>query len=442
MHWGLIAVFVAALLLRFHYDTVAVFDFPLRGDAQQYFRIAYNVVEHGTFSTASPAAPVALPDSYRAPGYPAFIAFFLWCFGDIGAAYDAVLAAQCALGALVAAMSTWLASRIMPLRYALIAGALVALWPHLISMGAVALTETLFGFLLMASACLLIKAVERPRVSAMIAAGGMFAAAALVNQIAIGLVIVCCAGLAFLFKPKLWVLLFALAALGPPGLWAIRDSGITPPPGRSATTRLMENVLIGMEPDFAPRYMPTGSAPTAVAARGRIEAELKVFERDKLTALVHIGQRVASHPFDYLLWYAAKPAQFWSWSIVQGAGEIAVFPLTLDPFAVERPLQALASICHTLNGILMFASFGGLILALGLAGFARGRSVPAGAEAGACWIVVLAFLYAMTVHSILTPDVRYAVPFRPFEFVLATFFLASVARWLASVASKQGWSFR
>lgn len=49
-------------------------------DAAEYYRIAQNLAEHGAFSQAN--GPPYLPDTWRTPGYPLFLALLMICIGD------------------------------------------------------------------------------------------------------------------------------------------------------------------------------------------------------------------------------------------------------------------------------------------------------------------------------------------------------------------------
>lgn len=421
--WGGIAIAVAALVLRLHYIDVAQDENPVRADAGQYFRLAFNIVNHATFSTALPGATIVDPDSYRAPGYPLLIAVFLWLFGDFQRTYYSVLAAQCVLGASTVGLSILLAMRMMPRGYAYACGVLVGVWPHLITLGGYMLTETLFGFLLVLGAYFLARALDSRATREIAAAAVTFAAAALVNQIAAGLSAVLIAFLC-LARMRRHALLFAILALGPPALWAVRDSQVHPPTRLSAAGRLMENVVIGMEPDWVPRYGDNGDNPSAVEARARIENELDTFATDPQRAFADIGKRLALSPGHYFVWYLTKPAQFWTWSIVQGSGDIYQYPMLVAPFNSEFPLRLIASICRGLNPIVMWAALGGVLLVL----MPRRLGVPAPATCAGPIVVVVA-IYATVLHSILTPDARYAAPFRPFEFMLALLSVCALATW-------------
>src|SRR5215472_18356907 len=67
-------IVLLAMSLRALYVEMAQVEFPIRGDINQYVLYGWNLAHRGTFSTALPAAPTAVPDSYRGPGYPALLA--------------------------------------------------------------------------------------------------------------------------------------------------------------------------------------------------------------------------------------------------------------------------------------------------------------------------------------------------------------------------------
>jgi hypothetical protein len=277
----------------------------------------------------------------------------------------------------------------------------------------------MFGFVMIVAAWLLIDALIVARPARFALAGIAFACAALVNQIVVG----------FSLLAALWLLvsryrrgavLFAALALLPPILWGIRDSHTHPPPHMSASSRLMENVLIGMEPGFIPRYKNPGD-PEATAAQERINAGRDTFAADPLRELGDIHDRVLAEPGRYLLWYLSKPAQFWTWSIVQGLGDVYVYPMLVAPFDSNGFLRVVASLCHGLNAVILVLSPVGMIVLLRM----RRHADPATRYSGV--VLALVFLYATAIHTLLAPDARYATPFRPFQFVLAVGAVAAAA---------------
>jgi 4-amino-4-deoxy-L-arabinose transferase-like glycosyltransferase len=407
-------IVVAALALRLYYVSVAEVDTPLRADAGQYFRIAVNISQSFTVSTAVPNPAGVAPDSYRAPGYPTLIAGLYMLFNDLQQTYWAVLILQCLLGAGTVALTLGLTLRIMPKAWAYASAVLVAIWPHLIALGGYILTETMFGFCVAISAYCTVLFLEKKTLGAGIAAGASLAAAALVNQIflafSVPLAVWC-----LLSRRSTAALMFACVALAPSTLWALRDMHIQTTAGHSASGRLMENVLVGMEPDYIPRYKIRPDQPEAIAAWERITDGLQAYASSPRAELADITSRLTSEPGKFLLWYASKPSKLWTWSIVQGYGDVYVYPMVVAPFDEQVLLRVIASLCHGLNGVMMWAALGGVIV------FAFKRRRSDGLSYCAGTIVLALFLFITVVHTLLTPDARYAVPFRPFEIILAVF---------------------
>jgi hypothetical protein len=417
--WAGMAIVALGLFLRLYYVSIAEVDQPLRADAAQYFQIALNVRNFSTFSTSVPTAEGVPADSYRAPGYPALIALLGSIFGSNENTYWSILVLQCLLGAATVALTLLLALRIMPVPWAYAAAVLTAIWPHLITLGGYVLTETVFGFLVILSAYTLVLMLERRGWLAPVVAGVAFAAAALVNQIILGLSIPLAIWLC-LARRSWRIALFTLLALGPPALWSVRDAHIETTSRMSSAGRLIENVLTGMEPDFIPHYKDDAREPAAVAARRRIADGQQVYVKDRSAALAGVWQRLKSEPGRLFWWYLEKPVYFWTWSVFQGYGDVYVYPMLFAPFDRNPVLRAIASLCHGLNTVIMMAAFAGAFVWLR-------RKRETGQFRVTAAIVALVFLYATVIHTILNPDARYAVPFRPFEFVLAMLAASALA---------------
>jgi hypothetical protein len=313
----------------------------------------------------------------------------------------------------VVALTIKLTLRMLPRQYAYAAGMLCAVWPHLITLGGYALTETTFGYLVCLSAFMFVEAKANPTSSRNAIAGLSLAAAALVNPVILGFSVLLVVWLCVIRRSRT-TLFFALLALGPPALWAMRDAHLQPVPRLSSSGRLIENVLIGAEPNFVPGYSVGGNTAAAVTARQWIEHERDVFAASPRDAFLDVWDRISSRPGFYLLWYLSKPAQFWTWSIVQGKGDIYEYPMLVAPFDSVLPLRVIAAVCHGINTPLMLLSFAGVIL------FLLMRRRFDDTQRTAAGMVTAVFVYATAIHTILTPDARYATPFRPFEIILAT----------------------
>src|SRR5690606_4295067 len=95
----LVALALVAWLLRAWFVVAAEVEAPIRGDIRDYVHYAWNLIHHGVFSKLAPAAVTPMPDAYRGPGYPAFLALGLWLLPQDDRWYDVLLHAQAVLGA-------------------------------------------------------------------------------------------------------------------------------------------------------------------------------------------------------------------------------------------------------------------------------------------------------------------------------------------------------
>src|ERR1700754_358628 len=221
----LAAIILAAFAVRYFYVRIAVVDDPLRGDAWQYFCYAWNVLKHGTFSLARPMATSVLPDSFRDPGFPVFVAALMAIRGSGRELYDALLLSQCLLATATVGLYVSLAGRWMGFSAACSVGILLGLWPHLISFAGYVLSETLLGFLLALALWLLDTSLRREFLGAAVAAGLAFAAAALNNAVVLPMAPLLATIMVWRDTSRrlMWIV-FLLACVVPPAIWLTRNA--------------------------------------------------------------------------------------------------------------------------------------------------------------------------------------------------------------------------
>ncbi|MEQ1917743.1 MAG: hypothetical protein ABL955_00975 [Elusimicrobiota bacterium] len=148
-----LALFSVAFLVRlWHWMKVPV-AFPLVGDAAEYAAFAQSLVETGRY--LGPHGEAAT----RMPGYPLFLAGVRLLTGG---SFDAMLAVQCALGALTCVLLVDLARRFVPEGWAWICGLTAAFYADLIVSASAPLSECLYSFFLVLSVWALYRPEWKP----------------------------------------------------------------------------------------------------------------------------------------------------------------------------------------------------------------------------------------------------------------------------------------
>lgn len=146
------AVFALALVLRLITLMFVLPKLRSNADPDSYRTLAQNLAAgKGLVSTAADGRE--LPNVWRTPGYPLFLAGLIRMFGD---RLGLFLAVQCVLGALTCALTLVLASRWLRHGAALVAGLLVAIDPNSVLRCSDIRTETLFTLLIVGGACVIV----------------------------------------------------------------------------------------------------------------------------------------------------------------------------------------------------------------------------------------------------------------------------------------------
>lgn len=416
----LLLVTLCAIAIRWYYLSHAMVYQPIRGDAIQYHAYAWNLVHHGIFSKAAPGSASVISDSFRDPGYPLLLAFWMKLFGDGAAWYMAVLLSQGLLGALTVPLLMSAARGWLSDRWLIGAGVIMALWPHSVTITSFLLSETLFGFLCALALCLLSGALRRPGHAWLAAAGLGFAAATLTNAILLP------------FAPLLGLLLLAYRRLSPrmaaslviaslvlPLAWNLRNAQL--PAGQSSSGRALINLVQGSWPEFESSYARAiMGEPRAREVMAAVQQEVDVTLAQPSKGLSIMAHRMAAAPLHYLVWYLSKPALLWDWSIRIGQGDIYVYPTVNSPFNQVAWMRALESICYGLNPLLMLLAFLGCVI-----GFRRKAT-------GAGVAIAALFAYVTVVYGVFQSEPRYSIPFRGAEILLAVSAVATVAAWYSA----------
>ncbi|WP_036140399.1 ArnT family glycosyltransferase [Luteibacter sp. 9135] len=414
-----VLVAAAAIAVRLYYVHTAVVDHPLRGDTIQYFAYALNLVDHHVFSLAPPGGS-PLPDGFRDPGYPAFLALLVAMFGRGQVFYIATLEVQAVLSGLTVAIYALLARQWLGPRTAIAVGIGLVFWPHTITLAGYLLSETLMGFLFATGLWLTNFAAQRNHWTLFAAAGACLGMAALTNATF--------APIPFIFgviafwknapARRLWVV-FLMASLLPMAAWTYR--AMTLPAGQSAGDRVVMNLVQGSWPEYhdAWRDALLGD-PSSKAVMEKMDAEYAAFHRGRLEGLSVLAARLMSQPLRYTTWYLRKPAELWGWQIGIGMGDIYVFPTYYSPLSSTGALRITTDALFFVSPIiLMLAAAGVVVLAVDR------KHMPAALGLAAVTATVITLTF-----TTLQCDARYSTPYRGIEWLLAAVAVHAIGRTL------------
>ena len=427
---------VFALVVRWYYVSTALVLNPIRGDATQYMSYAWNLLTHHTFAKDLPGAASVTPDSYRDPGYPFFLALLMKISGTGDGWYASVLLCQALLSALTVALTTHLGKLWLSGRLAFVAGVLMAVWPHSVSITGVVLSETLLSFLCAAGLLIFATACQRGSNYWGFASGVIFGAAAVTNAVLLPFGVLLAAFLAWRrLETRQLCAALAIGALLLPCGWALRN-GMLPSSASSDSSkdRALQNFAQGASPDFHKAYRDSffGDAneqKNAGIALRAVNSKYLLLNKSLPDGLAYFFHEVNEQPLRYTLWYLiGKPSELWGWSIIVGQGDIYVYPTINSPFKIQGPWIAVEAFCQSINLLLMLLATAGLLgfsLSLNLRKIATSsRSVQAALAAP---FVLLAFI--TLVYCVLQEEPRYAIPYRPIEILMAFTALAIARRW-------------
>jgi 4-amino-4-deoxy-L-arabinose transferase-like glycosyltransferase len=390
-----------AATTRLHNVLTVEVQHPIRADAREYLAIAYNLLENGIYSSRLEENPTTFIG--RTPGYPLLLVPVFASADTRGELVRNAALLNAALGTLLVLL-TYLVFRLFSGNATAVTGALAVLFnPHLVSLESYVLTETAFAFCLLLGIYLLAWSHRNYRTWCGIAAG-------------------CFLGYAALIRPSF--LLFVLFLL--PFLYLIGE------PRPHWRARCATQLLIGFTLVCLPWVVftarnhtgPTGefNSTTTFAAGlypGHVYEDPNYYGypyRDPAApdinssyskSLAQLAKWVVEDPAKYLHWFViGKPLSLWQWDIIQGEGDVFVYPVSKSIYKSSPLYRQIKSLYRTLHTPSLAAMLAGLLLVLW-----RMRE-PALVVAGA------AVVYLTLMHITFVPYPRYSIPLRPEMYLL------------------------
>lgn len=415
---SLFVLSVIAIFLRIAYVNFTVIDTPIRADAQQYVFYGYNLSHFGVYSKSLPGQKLQ-PDSYRSPGYPLVIALS-FLIGKEQFFYPIMLTTQAVLGAAMVPLTYGLGCMLLPVWAAFAAACLVAFSPHLVSITSYLLTETLFGFVLLAGITCFYKALKQRRPLLYASAGSLLGYAYLTNESSLFVPFLFAGAVLIYFRSRpdqllkkslyrgvgIFLLVFILFPIG----WFLRNAIVLAPDAPRGGDRAVATMSHGAYPGFIfenPRYQyfPYREDPMQPAFGGSIDDFLRIF-----------WSRFKERPVRYLSWYLLeKPYYIWSWNILQGQGDIYIYPV-LTSLYIESEITNWTRVAmkYIHPVILLLAFAGGLLFVY------RYRQLKGDEDLHVTPLLLfLVCLYYTMFYTIFASWPRYSIPLRPELYLIA-----------------------
>lgn len=424
-HYYTLAMIVIILLgfsVRWHFINTAQVINPIRGDAAQYFQYAINLTTYDVFSGArgqfEQEAPI--PDNYRDPGYPLFLATLLKASPSLDVWYKATLTAQVLLGSLTILFTMLIANYWLPKKLVLIVGLFTAIWPHSVIFSGYLLTETLVGFLCTLSFWLLAHSYKSNNNFLLTLSGIILGSAALTNAILLPLGLIL-GFLGLLMMPqsrKFWVI-FAISFLVLPSTWALRNTQLPENTGNSSSYRAYQNLVQGSWPSYHKAYKGSFTGDiTSKKIMEQIDFEINSLAKSQKEGAKLVLERLKSAPSFYAYWYIIqKPILLWDWEIGIGQDDIYVYPTVNSPLDNNPLLRAITSIMHGFTYVLIALGFICILVSMYKINIIfNGQRGNKQIALFSCLIMVI---YITGIYTLFQSDPRYSIPFKSFGFLLA-----------------------
>lgn len=406
----LVCLLVSSVLIRAFYIKSTVIINPLSADALEYVKYGYNISHYNIFSKEYPSDNPS-PDSFRSPGYPLLVALSFTLGGE-KRYYNLLLYSQALLGGLIPVMTYMTGILFLPFIWSMGAALLIAFNPHLISMTSYCLTETLFSFTLSASILLFLYSVRYNKRYLFVISATMWGFSYLVNETALFLPYILAGTLLYMTnmfdfkKIKTDIIIFIIIFSLFPAMWMLRNATQLSADAPRGNRRAIATMSHGAYPDFIYktdkyRYFQYREDPEQPAFGSSFKTFVKI-----------LWQRIKQRPFAYLAWYLfQKPYYLWSWNILQGQGDIYVYPVSQSLYSISNIAAISKKTIYLLHPLVLVFAFTGIYL-IGSKFFYKNRGSLQVRDKFPM-IIFIVFLYYTLLYTVFAPWPRYSIPLRP-----------------------------
>jgi len=411
----LIGILLIAFDLRIQSVTHSEVDTPIRADAREYVLYAYNLKTYGVYSSTDTFVvngnlkPV--PDAKRAPLYPIFLLPYL-SNPPTHANISAILWAQSLISTFTVLLVFWIARRYLSIPFALIASGLTAISPHLVTMNIYLLSETLLCFFIVLSALLVVTMRNNSSITFCVLVGLVVSAAALTHPMMTYLIIPLLLYLLYVWGwlaawKKVLAVFLGFTILY--GGWIARNITTLGVPGDS--TLMLAALRVG-----AYQNMMYQNNPQTFGYPYRYDPQFENTSKDFASVLMEIKSKFESEPLNQFKWYLiGKPISLWSWNNVEGPGDVFIYPVRSSPYRYLPQFKITHYFMHATHWLLVLLMVGGICLAW-IPGTITG--IP-NSSLYILRILSILLLYHCAVMIAGFPLPRYAIPLRPFLYLVS-----------------------
>jgi 4-amino-4-deoxy-L-arabinose transferase-like glycosyltransferase len=292
------------------------------------------------------------------------------------------------------------------------------------------LSETLFCFLVVLTMLLIATTTEKSGVIKPVLVGLALGAAALTHPMLLYFVIPLAIFLLYHWgwKPgwkKVAAVVLGFSLLY--GAWITRNINTLGAPGDN--TLMLAGLRTGVYAN-----MMYQNDPQSYAYPYRFDPRFDETSRDLSSVITEIGNAFREAPLEQLRWYIlGKPLTLWSWSNIEGPGDVFVYSVLSTPYRYLPQFKATRALMQATHWIFVALMAGGICLAW----LPSRWSGFSGEALFVTRVISILLLYHAAIMMVGFPLPRYAIPMRPFLHIMSMLPIALTVRWLLEKRSAQ-----
>lgn len=407
--------------LRYMGFTQTIIDSPLRADANDYFNYAKNLHTFGIYSReyANDNSQPPEPDALRSPGFPLFASLFVSTNPYFSVRQT--LAAQTIIQIISFCLLSFIFFKTLKPFFASVASLLIWSFPHFVTINTYYLSESLFTSLLVLSLFFLWLNEQIKSDSSIALCGLLFGLAAITRPVVeyfpIFIFLLVVLFNRRHFKKTLW---FLTAAIIPIIGWKIRNllaiGQISDP------TLMVTTIYHGSFPNF----MYNGD-PTTFGFPYRFDPDAEKVSSGLKATLSIIWDRANKNLLEYITWYTfGKQIYMWGWSIVNGAGDIFIYPIIKSPYLYLPDMMSSRALHYFTHPFWVISGLAGAVSF----SFASLRGKAFQHQPLLVTMCSLLIVYLALIAAVTAPFPRYSIPVKWILFYLSIYSLQIIGVWL------------